>query len=129
MKKEIIFLTYIECKEWVKKNLPKIKTRFDWKKTKYDLPNYIPINPREFYKTYGWISWDDFLGKKIKSNFLNYIEAKKWVHENLDLNKINTKDKWGYNAWQLPDFIPKTPDKFYRFTGWTDWYEWLEKKY
>jgi hypothetical protein len=129
MKTKVIFFTYNECKEWVKKNLSDTKTRFDWKKVKYDLPNYIPTNPRNHYKFSGWISWDDFLGIKIESNFLSYDEAKKWIHKNIDINKINTKDKWRYNTWQLPDFIPKAPDKFYRFTGWNDWFEWLEKKY
>lgn len=134
MKKKIKFLTYNECKKWVQENLSAkgilIKTWKDWDREKYDLPDFIPMKPKSFYlKVGGWISWNDFLGiHGVESNFINYKEAKRWVDNNIDLIKINTIHKWRSNTWQLPDFIPKAPDKFYKVTGWIDWNEWLEKK-
>ena len=123
-----ISLTYKECKKWINKKLydKRIKTRYDWIKIKNKLPDFIPKNPKSFYADCGWISWDDFLSVS-KKKYLSYDKANKWVHRNLDMKKINTIYKWRLNTWQLPDFIPKEPDKFYKFTGWLDWNDWLGK--
>ena len=120
------FLSYNECKEWIKNNLSakELNNWYDWNNLSNELPNFIPINPKTFYEGHGWISWDDFLG--IESEiFLKYEEAKKWVHNNIDINKINTITKWRYNTWRLPNNIPKSPEKTYKFTGWVSWSDWL----
>jgi len=128
MKKKIDFLIYNECKKWVKDNLSanNINTRYDWNKIKNELPEFVPKNPKSFYIDCGWSNWDDFLD--IKQVYLPYDKAKLWVHNNLDMTSINTIHKWKVNTWQLPEFIPKVPDSFYKNTGWIDWNYWLLKK-
>lgn len=127
MKGKLNFLTYNKCKEWVKNKLSakKIKTRYDWIKIKDELPDFIPRNPKSFYADCGWSNWDNFLG--IKEVYLSYDKSHKWIHENLDMNKLSKVHEWRNGTWQLPNFIPKAPDKFYKNTGWIDWNNWLKK--
>lgn len=126
MKLNSVFLSYPECKIWVKKNLSakKLKTVSDWKRIADDLPDFIPQNPKLYYRKV-WINWGDFLGLDSNGKFLNYTDAKNWVHDNINLYEINTKDKWINNNFELPDFIPKAPHNFYKFTGWIGWSDWL----
>jgi hypothetical protein len=80
----------------------------------------LPINPLSFYKI---DSLKDILPKKeIKKNKLDYSIAKEIV------NKMNLKSqKEWFNVCksnQIPDNIPKTPNKYYE-DEWISWNDWL----
>ena len=127
---KIIFLSHDECVLWLKSTKPfnKIKNKTDWKKYKYDFPDFIPINPLMFYKGDGWVNWDYFLSvkkNKGEKKYLTYIDCKKWIKKNL---KISSKTQWCNNTKRLPEFIPKNPSVYYKNNGWIDWYDFLNKK-
>lgn len=116
-------ISYDDCKKWVKDNLS-VKSKSEWYKV--DIPDFIPRNPREVYIKRGWISWGDFLGtNKIqdnkKINYLSYIDAKKWINE----SKILFKSKLDYKNSNLPTFLPKRPDRYYKNRGWLSWSDYL----
>ena len=64
--KDKTFLSYTKAKKYVKQL--KIKTNLEWRYycNSGVRPNNIPSNPDQTYKGIGWISWGDFLGKKVK---------------------------------------------------------------
>jgi len=116
-------ISYDDCKKWVKDNLS-VKSKSEWYKV--DIPDFIPRNPREAYIKRGWISWGDFLGtNKIqdnkKINYLSYIDAKKWINE----SKILFKSKLDYKNSNLPTFLPKRPERYYKNRGWLSWSDYL----
>jgi hypothetical protein len=116
-------ISYDDCKKWVRDNLS-VKSKSEWYK-EY-IPDFIPRNPREVYIKRGWISWGDFLGtNKIqdnkKINYLSYIDAKKWINE----NKILFKNKIDYKNYDLPTFLPKRPERYYKNRGWLSWSDYL----
>jgi hypothetical protein len=59
-----IFLSYSDAKKYV--HQLKIQTQKEWNESckKNEKPSNIPRNPAGVYKNKGWISWQDFLGKK-----------------------------------------------------------------
>lgn len=130
-----IFLSYEEAKKWVKENslTKNIKSRKEWKEINNKLPDFITKDPITYYTRRGeWKGWGDFLGTGRVANmnvakyFVNYNEAKKWVNENLS-KKINTQDKWKKNTNNIPLFIPKNPQQYYKKTGdWISWNHFLE---
>lgn len=67
------FLSYNECKKWIKENelTKNIKTHKEWLKITSKLPSFIPKAPSEYYKKSStWNGIGDFLGtgNKIGSN-------------------------------------------------------------
>jgi|LauGreDrversion4_2_1035121.scaffolds.fasta_scaffold13238_4 predicted GIY-YIG superfamily endonuclease len=89
------YITYLEAKEWILKNIGIIKSRKDWKKIVSEglIPNFIPNRPERFYKNKnrGWISWGDFLSNGFIANqykkILSYDDAKIMV-KNLNIKTI-----------------------------------------
>lgn len=61
------YLYYNDAKEWIKNNLPEIKTEKVWKIYVKDnkIPDIMPNHPELYYnrKNRGWIGWKDFLSK------------------------------------------------------------------
>jgi hypothetical protein len=122
------YISYNEAKNWIKNNL-KIWSEGDWKKLvkENDIPNFLPNNPQIFYnkKERGWLGWIDFLGTEYKQNnlkCLTYEEAKTWVLTNI---KVKTTKYWKNLSKnnQIPSFIPKRPDIYYKSydRGWVSW--------
>ena len=53
----------------------KPKSKSDWYDKVRDkvIPQHIPKNPREVFKS-SWVSWGDFLGTgKVCDNYVNYL--------------------------------------------------------
>jgi len=63
------YLSYVESKNWIKNNLPNIKSEKMWKLSvkNNEIPINIPNHPEIFFskKNRGWIGWKDFLNKFI----------------------------------------------------------------
>ncbi|MFA9373385.1 MAG: hypothetical protein ACERKK_04435, partial [Poseidonibacter sp.] len=80
-------------------------------------PNYIPFNPKIFYKE--WISWDNWLGmeQNYNKNYLSYDKAKKII----SFSNINTEQKW-HEFFKLNNqkiaSIPTDPEIYYNNGGW-----------
>lgn len=122
-------LSYSETKKIIL-NL-NINTTLQWRemaKNKKLSPEIVK-RPDLHFKGNGWISWGDFLNKKIISNrdkkFLSYKKAKKIV------KKLNIKNNL---EWRLfckkgnrPENIPSNPDQTYKEKGWISWNDFLSK--
>lgn len=114
-------MDYDICKEEIKKY--NITSKSQWIKISHTLPTHIPKNPVQFFKE-KWVSWGDFLSTNriqdncVKYKYLDYISVKKWIHKNL---KIDTISGWKSVKNQLPEFIPKRPERFYKKRGWVSW--------
>jgi len=117
-------ISYDDCKKWVSKNLS-VNSKSEWYRIK-ELPQFIAKNPREVYINRGWISWGDFLGTdRIQDNkkidYLSYEEAKNWIKK----NKIILKNLNGWKEIELPKFLPKRPERYYKNRGWSSWSDFL----
>ena len=120
------YFSYEEAVEWVKENLKGVDTQEKWKEIKSTLPPKMPKDPQAYYKGTGWKNWYAFFGKELpprrtnKKKFLDYLEAQKWVKENLIPIGINSAPKF-FAYKELPPFIPSNPQKTYEGKGWTKW--------
>lgn len=118
--------------EYVQKNLD-VKSKLEWRKLVLDgkIPNNIPNRPERYYRNRGWMSWNGFLGTDNTGthsvNYLKYNEAKKYVQENF--NETKTEKLWRVlvKNKQIPNFIPGTPQRYYKDKGWVSWYDWFGK--
>ncbi len=117
-------MSYEECKEWVKTNIPRVDSEQKWIRNRANLPEFISGYPRDTYFSRGWISWGDFLGTKRiadldrKKNFLSYAEAKKWCVDN------NIKNITDYQSNIIPNVLPYKPYRTYK-EHWTSWNDFL----
>jgi hypothetical protein len=119
-------ITYLECKKWIVDNLVDIDSKTKWYNNLSNLPVFIPKNPREVFLNRGWISWGDFLStnriqdnKKIK--YISYEDAKKYIVDN-SLTKLTSKD---WRKIEIPIFIPRRPERYYKNRGWINWSDFL----
>jgi hypothetical protein len=120
MKKK--YLNYEECKTWVSKNLPNIKTYSEWRKyvKENKIPNFIPNAPQKVYKNSGWDVYDFFDINKII--FFSYNECKEWIKkENLSYVEFRNLKK----QKKIPIFIPTKPNITYKkeFISWIELFE------
>lgn len=117
-------LTYNECKNWIKNNIPHINSQSKWIENMNNLPDFISKYPIDTYKFRGWISWGDFLNtNRIADqyrNYLNYGEAKKWCKEN------NIKSRTDYHN-RKPANLPYKPERTYK-NEWISWFNFLSKE-
>lgn len=117
-------------KKWVQTNY-NIKSVKEWCKftKENEMPNFIPLNPKEVYENKGWKSWGDFLGtNRIWDNNVNYIsyeEAKKYINTNF--KEIKTSKNWKEYAKEnkVPQFIPNRPERYYKNRNWKSWGDFL----
>jgi hypothetical protein len=98
------------------------------------LPENISADPERVYRGRGWVSWGDFLGTgkvsvlKLKMNFKPFEEARAFVQK-LGLKTVKEWKK--YCAGELPEkgfrpcFIPSSPNRTYKKSGWISWPDWL----
>ena len=117
-------ISYEDCKNWVSKNLS-VNSKSEWYKIK-ELPEFIAKNPREVYINRGWISWGDFLGtNRIQDNqkidYISYDEAKNWIKE----NKISLENLTEWKKIEIPSFLPRRPERYYKNRGWISWSDFL----
>lgn len=119
-------ITYLECKKWVIDNLVCIDSRTKWYNNVSNLPTIIPRSPREVFLKRGWISWGDFLStNKIQDNkrvsYISYEDTKKYIIDNY-LTNLTSKD---WKKIELPVFIPRRPERYYKNRGWVNWSDFL----
>jgi superfamily II DNA or RNA helicase len=122
---KIKFKDFVEAKSYVHKL--KLKSVGSWNNIRDKIPNDIPSSPDRTYSGKGWISWGDWLGNSkistLKSDFLNYYEAKSYV------NKLNLKNQSEWRNYckigNKPINIPSGPVKIYKNSGWKNWGDWL----
>lgn len=96
-----------EWREWIKKN-----KKFN-----------IPYNPDIYYKNDGWISWNHFLNKDFKIDFLPYIDSVKIIKNLKFKNNIEFKKWIKDNSKKFR--IPRAPEITYKDKGWVSWGEFL----
>lgn len=121
-----------DATEYVQKKL-NVKSKLEWRKLVLDdkIPDNIPNRPERYYKNNGWKSWGDFFGTDNtgtqKVNYIKYDDAKKYVQENF--KEIKTEKSWRelVKNKQVPNFIPGTPQRYYRDKSWVSWYDWFGK--
>jgi hypothetical protein len=120
---------YEEMKDSISKYNIQSKSEFiKFTKTK-EYPNNLPKSPDRYFKD-KWISWGDFLGtdrsqdNKVSEIYISYDECKSYIQS---LNtKIRSKVEW--RKIDIPHFIPKRPERFYKNRGWISWSDFLGKK-
>jgi len=121
------YLTYIDAKEWIIKNLIPIKSRSYWKLkvNNNEIPNFIPNRPERFYKSRGWISWGDFLsnGRIANQNkkLLSYNEAKELIN---NLN-ISTLKQYKIIQSEYLNILPVHPHLTYKNKGYKNYEEFF----
>lgn len=110
-----------EVKEWVRYNLPHIKTESDWRKSirNNEIPDFIPKRPDSVFKNNGWVSYSDLLN--IQKIFITYDELKIYVINN------EIKSKKEYEKIRNKNTMPRHPERFYE-SIWISWRDFLNKK-
>ena len=109
-----VYRSFEDAREFVR--TLKIKNRKKW--TKYcksgKKPDDISSSPHVIYKGKGWNGWRDFLGGTGRR--MNYEDAREFV-KSLGLN--GQKEWVEYcKSGKKPDYIPASPDRFYKGKGW-----------
>jgi hypothetical protein len=125
-------ISYEDAKKYISHLSISSKSDYIRKCKEEYFPNNIPKNPVQYFKS-DWISWGDYLGtnreqdNKLIEKYLEYDDAKKWVHSNL---KVKSISKWKelVNNNKIPDFIPNRPNRFYKNRGWENWTIFLNNK-
>lgn len=83
----------------------------EWKQQR-KRPSFIPSAPDKTYKTEGWIDWHDWIG----FDFLPFTKARTYMR------RQQLKSRTEYKEWlasdKRPKFIPASPEKEYKHTGW-----------
>ena len=101
-------------------------------------PANIPLDPKHYYEGRGWVNAAHFMGleegqvhrkKATQDNgkYLSYIEAKRWVKENLVPKGIDSYYLYRQNASALPENMPAWPHICYKGRGWVDIYDFMSK--
>lgn len=119
------YVSYENAKTIIKETV-NATTEKEWKKLAKEnkIPNEIPNRPRRFYEKRGWISWGDFLNTNRIANqnkeFLSYQDAVDWLKNNNI--KMNSREDWrDFCKKEKPIFLPSSPDKTYKESGWISW--------
>jgi len=121
----IKYLSYEDCKSYIKNNFPEIVNKGSWVKLdKSTLPIEVPKRPDYIYKDKGWVSWEAFLDSKLsplsKSKLLmDFKSAREYVR------KLKFKDQYEYYNYITTNnitFLPKRPDSAYskKWKGYLD---------
>jgi hypothetical protein len=119
-------MSYDEVKKWIKQNF-KLKSKSEWYNNIFNIPEFIPSNPRQVYLKKGWISWGDFLGtNNVWDNLVNYVsyEDSKKIIKNLQINSGNEYKQF-VKENKIPNNIPNRPERYYKTRGWISWGDFL----
>ena len=99
----------------------KLKSIKDWRDyvDSKEFPYNIPSDPDKYYYGFGWVSWSNWLGLKIRI----FIEAREYVHS---LNLKNRKEWEEFcHSDKKPSDIPRAPHLSYKNKGWIGTKDWL----
>lgn len=123
------YLPFEIARSYVQKQ--KLQNAKEWKSfcNSVDFPPNIPKTPHNTYKNSGWKGMHDWLGTNEKSRFykdrgiLSFDEARDFVRSQKLLNwtewRLFTKSE------NIPNNVPKNPEKIYKNSGWINWGDWL----
>jgi superfamily II DNA or RNA helicase len=123
------YLPYQEARAFV--HQLKLRNWTEWRQYKklHRLPNDVPANPHQVYKSKGWIDMGDWLGSKNYQPKVNrardFNEARKFVRS-LQLKSINEWQAFA-NSTLRPNDIPKSPSTVYANSGFVDLFDWIGK--
>ncbi len=123
------FLSFQEAKSFV--HTLNLNFNNEWKEycKSGNKPYNIPAMPEHIYKDEGWISYSDWLGKKIgfSGKFLSFEEARKFVHT---LN-LKSQDDWikYCKSGNRPLNIPASPESVYKNKDWKSICDWIGTNY
>ena len=113
-RKSIMYYSYSECKEIIKKFDIKTKTKWFKEINKIiKIDNRIPYSPLKVYKE-DFIGWGDFLGtgriQDNKKDYLSFNETKEIIQK----LKLKSSDEWKQYCKNKPCNIHATPYKKYK---------------
>ncbi len=116
------YLSFIEAREFARSL--KLKCGREWVMyCKSELkPNNIPASPAHYYDK-EWLGINDWLGNKIKTDYLPIEEAKIFVQK----QKLISKAEWllWCKSGEKPINVPTYPEIYYKNKGWNGWGDWL----
>jgi len=121
-------ITYDEFKNWVRENLPQVKTLREWRDCINSrlIPDYIPKYPGRVYPQMKNLGEVFGTGKvhniELTKDYLSYDEAKKYIE------KFNFKsgEDWFRRYGDVnANLLPKKPHRFYKKRGWLGWGDFL----
>ena len=115
------YLTFIKARMIV--NALGLRSHKEWNALKKagNLRSDIPPAPWNYYSGKGWVKMRDWLG--TNSNFLEYQDARKTVRS-LNLPSVTAWKEFSRSS-QFPSNLPRTPEKVYKNSGWSDYRDWL----
>lgn len=129
-------ISYNEYKSWICQNAPNIKSKTQFYKfVKYnDLPDFLPKNPLEHFKSTGeWISWGDFLMTNRKQDNLKSLEYVNYNKAKRILKKYHLRSKTQFlelnkqEEFNKKYKIPNRPERYYLKRGWNGYDDFLSK--
>jgi hypothetical protein len=93
---------------------------------KKDKPKWLPSNPQKVFKDKGWISFNDWIGKPVKTEFISYELAREYATK-LGFNSSKEWYIWAKTKGNRPRDIPYCPRTYYP-QDWVDWEHFLDHK-
>jgi len=92
-------------------------------KTRYKEDSRLPSQPDRTYKKKGWISWSDYFGLSISTNYETYTEAK------FAASELHFKSYTDYrNRYYEDPRLPSKPELTYKYNGWKGYSKFLGLK-
>lgn len=102
-----------------------LKTFEEWSlfRKSISLPRDIPTNPNIVYYNSGWKGIKDWLGTEILFDFLDFENARTFIHS-LGFKYI---EEWKIysKSGNKPSNIPVNPNIIYKNCGWINFYDWI----
>ena len=125
------YLEFNNAKDFIHKLNFKSKNEWIRYRTSGKKPANLPYSPEKVYsKTNEWINYSDWLGIKliseIKKEYLNFLDARKFVHK----LKLENGERWKEycKSGKKPLNIPSNPHVTYKNIGWINISDWLNSK-
>ena len=106
------------------------KRNHEWKAwCKTRRPPNIPANPYQVYKNCGWLGYGQWLGSGRAPSQQKTMPPFEQAVAHVHVLKLKTQKQW--REWQRdvmdPEdvYLPATPDRNYKDSGWQGWAHWL----
>lgn len=120
------FLSFEEARAFVRSL--NLKNHLEWVAYCHSgkRPSNIPSSPRTQYQNNGWVSFGDWLGSGIvsdwKKKFLPFVEARAFARS----LKLKNGAAWrAYCKANPPNDVPANARRFYSGKGWVSTGDWL----
>jgi superfamily II DNA or RNA helicase len=121
-----LWLPFDEARTYVRSlNLTTSIDWYEFTKTK-SFPEFLPIQPDDYYFGSGWQGFTDFLNFPAKK--MPYTEARNLAIQTCKELGITSMDQWvklGQEG-KLPHDLPTRPERYYA-NEWINWFDWFGK--